>query len=381
VRVGDLRVAGDASCISIFVGERCHAVRFAVSHGVVASHNSLSLPLALLPAMRAGRKLQIEGPVSGRLLSSACRIQALLSDWRPEFQVVRVDARTGSRAPSPSPGVACFFSGGVDSFYSGLRHLDEITALIFLRGWGAFGIDVSSAVRKAAAELGKPLIEVSTNLREFSDRYVSWSLYHGAAMATAALLLSSQFGKVYVPSGMYGETFPYGSHPLLDPLWSTEQTEIVHDAFEATRLQKVAVIALNDVAMRWLRVCPGYDGAYNCGRCEKCLRTMVGLRLVGGLARCRTFPERLDLKAISRTWLRPTVRTLWEENLRAAEKRGDDPQLVLALRRSLKGWIWRAIARPILWPVRPIRRYLAKRRLQLTRSPDPPLGEGPGPRQ
>ena len=367
MEASDFRMAGDVARVLVLVGVRPHDVSFRVSSGIVDSDSSFALPLALLPAMRVSRALRIDGSVSPRLLSSISGIQGLLSDWNLGFHRIPVEARMRPTRIIPTGrGVAGFFSAGVDSFYSVLRHLDEITDLVFVRDWGVSGVDISSAVRQAAADLGKPLVQVDTNLQTFSDQYVHWSFYHGAAMAAVALLLSSLFRKVYLASGMYGETFPYGSHPRLDPLWSTEHTEIVHDSAEATRLEKLAVIAEHDVAMRWLRVCPGADGAYNCGRCEKCLRTMVGLRLVGGLACCRTFPERLDLKAISRTWLRPTVRTLWEENLRAAEERGDDPKLVLALRRSLKGWIWRAIARPILRPVRPIRRYFAKRKLRLS---------------
>ena len=39
----------------------------------------------------------------------------------------------------------------------------------------------------------------------------------------------------------YAHLGPLGSHPLLDPLWSSEDVELVHDGCEATRLDKLAL--------------------------------------------------------------------------------------------------------------------------------------------
>ena len=110
---------------------------------------------------------------------------------------------------------------------------------------------------------------------------------------------------------------------------------------ETTRVDKVAHLAGSEVAMRRLRVCwENRDGTYNCGRCEKCRRTMVNLAVAGALGRCATLPSRLDLRMLSRAV--PTDRnTRWfmEENLRAAERRTDPAGLALAgaLRRGLGG--------------------------------------------
>ena len=74
------------------------------------------------------------------------------------------------------------------------------------------------------------------------------------------------------------------SHPALDPLWSTEAVEVVHDGAETRRVDKVAALAASPLALRYLRVCwENRGGAYNCGRCGKCMRTMVDLDLAGAL--------------------------------------------------------------------------------------------------
>lgn len=76
------------------------------------------------------------------------------------------------------------------------------------------------------------------------------------------------------------------------------------------------------------------DFGYNCGRCEKCLRTMIGLRIAGQRLPLPSFPFDLDLSAVaSRTILRQ--RDLWEQNLDAAVRAGTDLPLIAALRASL----------------------------------------------
>jgi hypothetical protein len=62
-----------------------------------------------------------------------------------------------------------------------------------------------------------------------------------------------------------------------------------------SRLDKVAAIAEWPEALAVLRVCLMFDvpnGAPNCGRCEKCVRTMLELMLCGALDRATSFPVR-----------------------------------------------------------------------------------------
>jgi hypothetical protein len=179
---------------------------------------------------------------------------------------------------------------------------------------------------------------VETNLHALRDGVVSWRLYHGAALASVALLLAPRFHRVLIPASQsYADLFPLGSHPLVDPLWSTEDTELVHDGCEATRSERVARIAQSATALRWLRVCSEEAGeGDNCGRCEKCLRTMIGLRIAGALPRCAGFPQPLDLDAVTGMDVGNVHRRAFaEDNLRAAEARGDDPALAGALRACL----------------------------------------------
>ena len=116
-----------------------------------------------------------------------------------------------------------------------------------------------------------------------------------------ALLLSSLFKRIYIPSSeTYAHLEPCGSHPLLDPLWSTEHLQIVHDGCEATRIEKVRKIAQHEVALKKLRVCwENKENAYNCGVCEKCIRTMISLYAIGALDNCTAFKSQLDPHLVS----------------------------------------------------------------------------------
>jgi hypothetical protein len=72
-------------------------------------------------------------------LSAVPKIQDVCCQWADEFAFIAprrvgVDAEEESRNGSPAPGVACFFSGGLDSFHTLFKNLDKITHLIFVHG-------------------------------------------------------------------------------------------------------------------------------------------------------------------------------------------------------------------------------------------------------
>ena len=101
------------------------------------------------------------------------------------------------------------------------------------------------------------------------------------------------FGRVYVPATeTYTTIRPLGSHPLVDPLWSSERVELVHDGATATRLDKLRVVDTVPVARETLHVCVSKDSdEFNCGRCWKCVLTMVGIRVLGLDERFPTLPD------------------------------------------------------------------------------------------
>jgi hypothetical protein len=290
-------------------------------------------------AMRVGLPLSVPSSLSPRLMRTLPTAQQILHAWYPELRPIEIRAAGEMPASADGRGVACFFSAGVDSFYSVLRHRDRLDALIYVHGFDVplahrpRRDQVSRTVRRAAAELELPLVEVETDLRAASNRYAAWGThYNGVGLASVALFASTRFREILIPaSHSYRDLLPWGSHPLLDPLWSTEAVELVHDA-PLPRPEKLRLVANSDVAMRHLRVCFHHDASeLNCGHCEKCLRTMAGLRIAGALERCETFAEGLSLRKLAWApvpWEGTMAFTL--ENFAAAKEVGDR-ELVRAL--------------------------------------------------
>jgi len=325
------------------------------------------LPAALPMAMKYGAGLRLDGCHDSVALTNAVGVQQMLASWYDDLSLVNVDAggHASSQTRTRSRGVGSFFSGGADSFFSAIEKSDDITHLIFVTG---FDIDVedealaSQAVagaRAAAASLGKELIEVRTNIRQMSEGILDWGThYHGAAMATVGLLLGDVLERVIVPASYHvDDLFPWGSHPDLDALWSSSVVTFEHHGEFATRPEKVARIADNDAAMDHLRICwknPG--GAFNCGTCEKCIRTMVNLRVVDALGRCRTLPDEIDVKRLRSFRAEHGSAVFAKQNLEAMKANGiNDKELIGALK-------WTVRTAPLWDAARALRTYTRRLR-------------------
>ncbi|OGD32791.1 MAG: hypothetical protein A2V45_15635 [Candidatus Aminicenantes bacterium RBG_19FT_COMBO_58_17] len=197
----------------------------------------------------------------------------------------------------------------------------------------------SSAYRTAvarntalASNSGKTLIPVATNHYPFGYRYnLSRNLTQGSALAGIALLLG--FARAFVPAAYsYSQLIFLGSHPLTDPLWSTEGVRIVHEGAEARRVDKIVRIAGEATALANLRVCFD-DMNVNCGHCPKCLRTLIPLRLLGASA--APFPLGPTALALRKTPITTEIEKIFFlENIELA-KRTDKADLHAALRTAL----------------------------------------------
>jgi hypothetical protein len=306
----------------------------------------------LLPAMRAGEPLVMDLPVSKKLLRAVNGIQEIYRSWDPSLSEIIVTAPAALRMEGGARGRdrGLFFSLGLDSFYSLLKNVachpngrQSIRYLIQVHGFdfrlNRFNQEVLSQVlsngRKVAQELGKKTIPVVTNLRDILDRFAKWGpLGHGAALASVGLSLEGFLQQVYIAGGpTYVNLHPCGSHPMLDPMWSTERLSFVYDGAESERPAKTQFIAQFPLALKYLRVCfHDESGEYNCGRCWKCLTMRSELGIVGALPRCGTLPQAIDLERVRET--RIPARFLGSV-LSRARAWGGDPELEALLEERL----------------------------------------------
>jgi hypothetical protein len=267
----------------------------------------------LVPAMQLGEDLIIEGSVSQKLYEGLYQIMDIMSNWEIGLKKIKVKADKILVDEASPDKVASFFSGGVDSFYTYLKHkddaIDPISHLILIRGndidlrneklWSA----TCENVRQIAAEGGVELIEVETNIRQLVEPIIITDYSHGGALAAVALGLRRGIKKMYIPSSFSfsEEPIPCGTNRKTDPLWGTEILRFEHDGGEARRIDKIEwQIIRSPLALKHLRVCyMNVNGAYNCGTCEKCLRTMVSLYAFDKLKDAENFPQEIDKKKLT----------------------------------------------------------------------------------
>ena len=268
----------------------------------------------LLPyAMQTGERIDLELPVDPLLLENARQLVDTWRSWYPELKPPEIHAPV--RRATPTAGrIAQFFSGGVDSWFTLLRHTEstprfpqvgEVDDLITVWGFDIpigraeeFG-QLSESLREVAEQFGKRHVIAATNLRDSMEGAwkAAWgprwgSLSHAAALASVALFCERSYAQVKIGSTLctrLGTLPPWGSHPMTDMLFSTSATAFLHDHAVYSRAEKMERIAESDYAVSKLKVCFA-DGTFrNCSRCAKCHRTLMAFDIIGVLDKATSF--------------------------------------------------------------------------------------------
>jgi hypothetical protein len=331
-------------------------VYFSISNALPGDyiHNDAN-PFAaalLLPSMKQGEDLVIEGSISAQLYQGMHAIMQEVLKWDIGLQPIKIEADALVADPPRPQRSASFFSGGVDSFYTYLKHKtdpiekDRIDSFILVSGFDINRRNTQLWDRthqniKSIAEADKAgLIVVRSNIQGLVEPILLWDYTHGGCLAAVGLFLRGAFHQIYIPSThSVAEQIPWGSNLALDGHWSTEGTTFIHDGTEATRLEKViSQIARSPLALGHLRVCFANErGAYNCGKCDKCLRTMINLYVAGVLEKSSTFPHHIDPDLVAAI---PTIPgehggIFHTENLRALQEKNLAPELQQAIATSM----------------------------------------------
>lgn len=279
-----------------------------------------ALITALVPAMRYGADITCDSPVDPLLLRRIPGIQRILTTWYPaRLKSVKITATPGPFRLPKAATSATFFSGGVDSWHSLIGNLGVLTHAILVTGFDfrekqdRLAEEIRTRLAPAVESYGVRLTGVKTNLREFTEPHAGWGEeQHGAALAAAAAVLSPYFGRVVIPgSYQFTRLEPWGSHPVLDSLWSTSAASLSYFGVEATRPQKIESLLNEPTALRHLRVC--YENPadeYNCGTCAKCLVTMIAWKLSDPDAKFPSFARPLSVESVRRH--RITIDTMEE---------------------------------------------------------------------
>ena len=272
-----------------------------------------------IPAMYYGEeRILIDSEICPELRNGLMTAMRWLQHWYypADHKLFKIDSKTMSDLPMPRKleRNALFFSGGIDSF-AALR----INRLTFPQNhpWYirdaliVYGLEldrpeafeyVLNSLSEAARAMDITLIPIYTNLYlnyrkdDETNSFEFWEFWFGgAALAAVAHALSRRYTAVRIASTYSLQNLgPWGSHPLLDPNYSSIDLRILHDILPLSRLERTKLVTDWDAALKHLRVCNRYelyqDGKLNCGQCEKCIRTMLAFLVLKSLDRASTLP-------------------------------------------------------------------------------------------
>jgi hypothetical protein len=273
----------------------------------------------VIPALHFGeRRLAVEGEVCAELLDNLGEAQRILSQWYSPGQARSLliepegvfDHRMGKRGRRR--GV--FFSGGIDS--NAVLRLNRLRfrgahPRSFKDGVLVFGLEqddpdkfdlTAQALKPAAEQAGLSLLPVYTNLYlpfRGDDSTKGFELWGkklgGASLAAVGHALANRLWGVSIAASQdLARLEPWGTHPLLDPLFGSNDMEVRHEGLSFSRVERTRLVAGWKPALRCLRVCNKYRrysrSALNCGACEKCVRTMLTLLTMDALKETDAFP-------------------------------------------------------------------------------------------
>ena len=326
------------------------------------------LTVALIPALRHGeRRIAVEGEVCPYLRSGLDSVMSLFRHWygaNYDRRPLTIEAKPRSKPATPKPGRAAFLlTGGIDSLTTlrrnRLAYPSDHPASV-RDGVIIFGLEVADPIafqhvvdvlEPLAQEENFTMVPVYTNVRYLDDDWVFWTdQFEAAVLASTVHALSARVDNAFIASSFdYPALHPHGSHPLLDPNYSSYALRIHHDAVEISRLEKTRILAEWRGGLRYLRVCNKSEhyrkGILNCGRCEKCLRTLTALLILGKLEEAHTFAEcRVTADLISQyAYLSKTDYPFWAEMIEPLRRQGrrdlaDAIQCVVDRYRGEVGW-------------------------------------------
>lgn len=270
----------------------------------------------LLPAMHFGeQRIKVDHELCPFLKEGLTVVMHIIKTWTDgAYQPLEIEARNQA-APRllSTPRAGMFMSGGMDSlaalYLNRKRYPESHPAFVkdglFLHGFDIGGVvkrgmkyhvfeRAISSISKITRDAGCELIPVYTNIRHLCDERVLWlNYFFGSVLAAISHTFSNRLNLMFIGSSYdIPNLHPCGSHPLLDPEYSSYNMRIRHRDHELSRLEKIDLISHWDIAFQNFRVClANVPDRLNCGNCEKCVRTMTELTALGLLEKTNAFVE------------------------------------------------------------------------------------------
>lgn len=264
-------------------------------------------------AMITGSDIKSDAQMSEKLVFNITRyLVPALCNEKNGYRQIKIIGPTTNQSYQNIGGVGTGMSCGVDSFYTlheytkvdtpkkyRLTHLAYFnmgaifhpnrsekrvyTLKEFYETTDMMSEEKRENARMVAEQAGMPLVYVKSNLDSdyYRGAYGHTGVYRNCAMA---LSLQGLFSVYYNSSGgwpgYFDLTLTEGSQhyeALLCQCLSTESLSFILSDY-ATRAEKTIIISDNKMAQKYLDVCFCFN---SCGKCSKCIRTLVTLDIIG----------------------------------------------------------------------------------------------------
>ena len=255
-------------------------------------------------AMRNGEDIQCDAPITEELFYNLDKIliNALIS-YNPSFHRTQINAPLATEVLPSAGAVGTGISCGVDSLHALACQTNlkfkkhNITHLTFnnvgSHGEGEYAQKLYNErliePQKFAKEYGFEFVPSNSNLMDVIPQ--NHFKTHTYSSMFAVFCLQKLYSVYYYASSGYSyHEFtlidkPYnscGSYEMLSlALFSTKQIRIYSEGEGMTRLTKLKDVVKYPPSYKYLNVC--LKGSKNCGVCEKCIRTLLGIDALGAL--------------------------------------------------------------------------------------------------
>lgn len=257
----------------------------------------------LLLAMQKGQNIKCEQVISEQLYFNLTKyLIPFLLKINPDLKEINLICELDNTILNSKREVGTGISGGVDSLstilYHGSKTKSEnyiITHLtLFNSGYYGHRDNNTDNFKRYIAQSEKfsnefkyPLLCVDSNVSNVTK--YDFRASH-AYLSSSVVLALQKFFNVYYYASSYAiydfkakfEATAYYEYFLLDCI-STENVKFISANSTMSRVEKTKLILENEDYLKHLYVCFGGNPPINCGKCEKCVRTLLAIDSMGYL--------------------------------------------------------------------------------------------------
>lgn len=269
------------------------------------------LVACLYYAMVSGESIRCELPVTDKLLYQINEyLIPILCRESEGYKKITIYAEPAPEVEHINNFIGTGISCGVDSFSTVLLHIKEDIPKNFrlthltLFNTGALNfygysknksleqwrketmVELSERIRlgrKVADELSLGFIDIDTNIPEMYQG--GFSMSHTFRNCSSVLASQKMWNYYYYSSAgegaenMTGLKYDCAHYDMLNiPNISLNKLQFFSGGLAYTRMEKLEIISDNPVVQKNINVC---SYTHNCGRCCKCIRTLLALDIIG----------------------------------------------------------------------------------------------------